>query len=604
MKPISLRMRFSAFLLLALLLPILAACGGTATPGAATTPEASAPAGDTLPSASPEPSASASPATDASPSPSGSAEASPATGTTGESGDTANFLVYGNPGEPDLLDSMDTTSGQALVVTDQIQETLVGRVEGKVGTQPLLAEEWTANEDSTEWTFKLRQGVKFHDGTDFNADAVVFNFQRMADPSFEFGYRDKGKTFQAFNDIFGGFAGSDTTAWEGIEKVDDFTVKITMKRSFPLLADVLSSSYFGLSSPEVVKKNAEKYGTPGGEAVGTGPFKLESWTPGQNIILVRNDDYWGEKAKMPGAIVRFIADAPARVAELQAGSIDFSVNLPPDSRETLQSDANLQDVKVEPFNIAYIAMNLNSKPLDNPKVRQAIAHAINKQEILDAFYGGVGEVAQSFLPEGLSWARPEGDDPYPYDPEKAKALLAEAGFPDGFDTMTLSDGTESALEFWYMPVSRPYFPTPQPVAEAFAAQLADIGIKVELKTEDWGAYLDNVDAGKKNGMWMLGWTGDYADPNNFLYVFFGPTVELKQGYKNQELITILENGGTAKSQEEAAENFKKAGDIIRQDVPTIPIVHAPPVYGAKKALQGWTPSPFGHEPWRTLSIEK
>jgi peptide/nickel transport system substrate-binding protein len=603
-KLVPIRMRFSALLLIALLLPILAACGGAAPTGTATTPEASAPAGGSPAPASPEASASASPATDTSPEPSGSAEASPATGTTGQSGDTAQFLVYGNPGEPDLLDSMDTTSGQALVVTDQIQETLVGRAGAKVDIEPLLAEKWTANADSTEWTFNLRQGVKFHDGTDFNADAVVFNFQRMSDPNFEHSYRDQGKTYQVFSDIFGGFVGSETSVWKGIEKVDDATVKITLTRSFPLLPQVLSASYFGMSSPEAIKKDGAKYGTPDGSAVGTGAFKLESWTPGQNLILVRNDQYWGEKAKMPGAVVRFIADAPARLAELQAGSIDFSVNLPPDTRETLKTDANLQDVPVEPFNVAYIALNLNNKPLDNPKVRQAIAHAINKQEILDAFYGGVGQVATDFLPEGLAWARTDDQDPYAYDPEKAKALLAEAGYPDGFDTMTLSDGTESALEFWYMPVSRPYFPTPQPVAEAFASQLADIGIKVELKTEDWGAYLDNVDAGKKNGMWMLGWTGDYADPNNFLYVFFGPTAELKQGYKNQELISLLEKGGTAKSQEEAATLFKQAGQIVRQDVPTIPIVHAPPVYGAKKALQGWEPSPFGHEPWRNLSIEK
>jgi peptide/nickel transport system substrate-binding protein len=605
-KPVSIRARFSALLLAALLLPILAACGGAATPGAATTPEPSAPAGGTTASSSPaaSPAASESPAASPAETAAASPAASPATGTTGQSGNTAEFLVYGNPGEPDLLDSMDTTSGQALVVTDQIQETLVGRAGATVDVEPLLAEKWTANGDSTEWTFNLRQGVKFHDGTDFNADAVVFNLQRMSDPNFEHGYRDQGKTYQVFSDIFGGFVGSETTVWKGVEKVDDATVKITLARPFPLLPQVLSSSYFGISSPEAVRKDGAKYGTPDGTAVGTGPFKLESWSPGQNLILVRNDDYWGEKAKMPGAVVRFIADAPARLAELQAGAIDFSVNLPPDARETLKTDANLQDVQAEPFNVAYIALNLNNKPLDNPKVRQAIAHAINKQEILDAFYGGVGQVANSFLPQGLAWARSDDQEPYAYDPERAKALLAEAGYPDGFDTMTLSDGTESALEFWYMPVSRPYFPTPQPVAEAFAAQLADVGIKVELKTEDWGAYLDNVDAGKKNGMWMLGWTGDYADPNNFLYVFFGPTAATKQGYNNQELITTLEQAGAAKSEEEAATLFKQAGQLIRQDVPTIPIVHAPPVYGAKKALQGWTPSPFGHESWRNLSIQK
>ena len=142
--------------------------------------------------------------------------------------------------------------------------------------------------------------------------------------------------------------------------------------------------------------------------------------------------------------------------------------------------------------------------------------------------------------------------PYEYDPERAKALLAEAGYPDGISTLTTPDGQEIELEFWYMPVSRPYFPTPQPVAEAIAAQLADVGINVTLKTEDWGVYLDNADQGKKNGMWMLGWTGDYADPNNFLYTFFGPNAEPSQGYKNQELIDKLNEARGAASRDAAA----------------------------------------------------
>ncbi len=246
------------------------------------------------------------------------------TGTSAASGETAKFLVFGNSGEPDSLDSIDTTSGQALAVTIQIEETLTDRSSNPGTLNPLLAEKWTPNADLTEWTFNLRKGVKFQDGTPFNADAVVFNFQRMADPKFEYGYRDKGKTYQAFSDLLGGFAGDPGTLWKGVEKVDDSTVKFKLKQFSAYFPEILSASYFGISSPDAVKKAAEKYGTPDGGAVGTGPFKLESWQAGESIILTRNDDYWGEKAKMPGAVVRFIKDAPARLAELQAGSIDFT----------------------------------------------------------------------------------------------------------------------------------------------------------------------------------------------------------------------------------------------------------------------------------------
>ncbi len=603
-------------LFVTLVLPILVACGGGGGTSS-TSPSASGSGSTTSPSASStEGSASASASTSgsaaASPSASGSAAASPsgsagagASGAAAVPANAADFLVYGNSGEPDNLDSMDTTSGNALVVTQQIEEPLIGRAEANADgdLSGLLATEWTPNDDSTEWTFTLREGVKFHDGTDFNADAVVFNFQRLVDPNFEYGFRPD-KKYAIVKQIFGGFVGEEGSSWKSIEKTGDYEVKITLNRSFPLLPDVLSASYFGISSPDAVKAAGAGYGTPSSKVVGTGAFKFESWSPGQNIVLTRNDEYWGEKARMPGAVVRFIADAPARLAELQAGSVDFSTNLGTDARETLDSDANVKEVEVEPFNIAYLAMNFNSKPFDDVRVRQAIAHAINKEEILEAFYGGEGEVANTFLPASLSEFRPDDLTTYDYNPDRARELLAEAGYPDGFDTMTLSDGTETALQFWYMPVSRPYYPNPKPIAEAMQSYLGDVGINASLQTEDWGVYLDNVDAGNKNGMWMLGWTGDYGDPNNFLYTFFGPNAATEQGYNNTELISTLTEAGQAPSLDDAAAQFKEASTVIAQDVPRIPIVHSPPVYGAVEGLEGWTPSRYGSEPWKTLFVEK
>lgn len=600
MRSIAPSRRVAAFaLIFALLVPTLAACGGAPGTGSATT----APAGGgtttestTAPAAEPTAATSATEAA--------TAPAAEATAPAGAAETPAGYLVYGGSGEPDSLDSMNTTAGTALIVAQQIQENLVDFKPGTLELAPALAESWKANADSTEWTFTLRQGVKFHDGTPFNADAVVFNFQRLSDPKFEFGFRTEGNTFPIFPDIFGGFLGDANTVWKSVEKVDDATVKFSFVRPLPLFPNYVAASYFGISSPDAVKKNGVKYGTPEVGAVGTGPFKFGSWTAGQSLTLVRNDDYYGDKAKMPGVVVRFIADAAARLAELQAGAIDFTINLAPDSRQTLEGDANLQLAPLEPFNIAYLALNTNIKPFDNPKVRQAVAYAIDKQAILDGFYGGVGTVADDFLPDVLSWARPDTLEKYSYDPAKAKALLAEAGYPDGFSTMVLTDGTEVPLELWYMPVSRPYYPTAQPIAEAYATYLADIGIKVELKTEDWAVYLDNVDAGKKNGMFMLGWTGDYGDPNNFLYVHFGPSWQKKDGYKNQQLWDTLQKAGSATSQAESATLFKQAGTQINKDLPLIPIVHAPPVSAQKKALTGWVQNPTGGESFAPISITK
>jgi peptide/nickel transport system substrate-binding protein len=584
-------------LLFALLLPILAACGGAPSPAAQPT-TAPAPAAE-------KPTTAPAPAADQ-PTSAPAAEQPTSAPAAAGGADTSKFLVFGNSGEPDNIDTMDTFSGQALYVGIQAQELLIDLKPGTLDLVPRLATEWKPNADSSEWTLKLRTDVKFTDGTPFNADAVVFNFKRMAEPDFEFGFRggDTGKKYESFTSLFGGYKGDPKSLWKDIAKVDDSTVKFSFTQPLALFPNYLAGTYFGIASPDAVKKAGPKYGTPDGGIVGTGPFKFVEWRPGENITMVRNDDYWGEKAKMPGLVIRFLKDAPQRVAELKAGSVDFATNLPPDSRIELKDSPDLQEVPFPAFNIAFLALDERVKPLDDPKVRQAIAHAIDKQAILDSLYGGVGTVATDFLPDGMAWARPDNPDAYAYDPEKAKALLAEAGYPNGFSTMVMTDGTELPLELWYMPVSRPYYPTPKPVAEAYQTYLADVGIKVELKTEDWGVYLDNFTGGKKHGITMLGWTGDYADPNNFLFTHFGPGNEPEAGYKNEQVWDLLGKAGAAPTQEASTQFFKEAGALINKDLPRIPIVHAPPVYAAKKALQGWSPSPTGSESFASVSIQK
>lgn len=593
-------------LTLVLLVPLVAACGADTSPAATQAPGATGNATPTTgttaanPTTAPSDAPAAPTATTAAAAPTQAATTAPASG----SGKSDKFLVFGGSGEPDSLDSMDTTTGTALIVTRQIEESLLGFKPGTLDVVPELATEWTPNADATEWTFKLREGVKFHDGTPFNADAVVFNFQRLFEPDFEFGFRAEGKKYNIVPDIFGGYAGEAETAYKSVEAVDANTVKFTLTRPVPLLPNYFAASYFGISSPDAVKAGKEKYGSPEVGGVGTGPFKFERWDAGQSVTLVRNEDYWGTKAKMPGVVVRFIKEAPQRLAELEAGAIDFTINLTADSRETIAGSADLKVVDLVPFNVAYLSMNINNKPFDDVKVRQAVAYAINKQEILDTAYSGVGTVADDFLPDGLADFRPTDLEPYAYDPAKAKALLTEAGYPNGFSTMVLTDGTELPLELWYMPVSRPYYPDAKSVAELYAAQLEDVGIKVELKTEDWGVYLDNWDAGAKNGLVMLGWTGDYADPNNFLYTHFGPGNVKEAGYTNEQVWKLLSDASAATSPQESIKLFQEAGKLINADLPRIPIVHAPPVLAAKKSLEGWVPNPTGGESFAPITITK
>lgn len=253
MRSIAPSRRVAALVLtLALLVPTLAACGGPAAStggSAATAPAAGGATGGTTTEATTAPAA----AETAAPAAETVAPAADATAAAAAPQTPAGYLVYGGSGEPDSLDSMNTTTGTALIVAQQIQENLIDFKPATLELEPALAESWEPNADSSEWTFKLRQGVKFHDGTDFNADAVVFNFQRLSDPNFEFGYRAEGNTFAIFPDIFGGFLGDANTVWKSVEKVDDSTVKFSFVRPVPLFPNYVAASYFGISSPSTLR---------------------------------------------------------------------------------------------------------------------------------------------------------------------------------------------------------------------------------------------------------------------------------------------------------------------------------------------------------------
>ena len=223
-------------------------------------------------------------------------------------------------------------------------------------------------------------------------------------------------------------------------------------------------------------------------------------------------------------------------------------------------------------------------------MRQAIAQAINRPAIVQAFWGDLAKHDAHFLPESLAWANNPQLQPYPFDPQKAKQLLAEAGYPNGFE-----------LDLWYMPVSRPYFPTPKPIAEAFAADLSAIGIRVNLQTKDWAAYLADVRKPPGFQSFMLGWTADYGDPDSFYYPHFGPGATDDIGnWRNDRLLQLLEQGRSAQTQSDRAKAYAEADQIIYQEVLRLPIVHSQPLLAQRKTLQGWVPSPLGSEPFASI----
>lgn len=486
-------------------------------------------------------------------------------------------LVFGQSGLPVTLDT--GQDGNSLTPAYQMLEPLVFFEKGTANLIPGLATEWSSNEDGTVWTLKLREGVTFHDGTPFNAEAVKFNFDRWNDPANEYRY---DKPFVPWTWVFGGF-GEDSVL-ESVDVVDEYTVQLNLRSGVSFIPAMLASSYFGMHSPTAIKEAMADYGTPVYGAVGTGAYQFVEWVDGSQVVMERYEGYWGEPANVGRLVFLGIEDPTVRLAQLKSGAIDIAVNLASDDLAAVESDPNLEVATAESnLNVGYLAFHQANEPFDDVLVRKAVAHAIDKQAIVEAFYAGLGTPATQFLPPSL-WGRAEDIEPYGYDPERAKELLAEAGFPDGFET-----------ELWYMPVSRPYYPGPQDIATAMAAYLADVGIQAELKTVDWGTYLDQYDDGEYP-MYMLGWSADYADPDNFLYTFFGPGSAPDQlGWNNQEVFDLLNQARAATTQEARAELYAQAAKIIHEEAPSLPIAHNSVLNATRTGIEGFYPSPLGSQ---------
>lgn len=506
--------------------------------------------------------------------------------TTTTSPTNQQVLVYGSGGSPVNLEPGNITDGNSLIVQQQIYDRLLEFKPGTTDLQPSLATSWSVSPDGKTWTFKLRPGVKFHDGTNFDAEAVKFNVERWWDAKNPNGHRNAGKSYEIWQQIFGGFKGDPNSLLQDFKVVDKSTVQFVLKQPFAAFPSAIGSGFFGMASPTAIKKAGANYGTPNSLAVGTGPFIFKEWRTGDRVTLAKNPNYWQKDLpKINQLVIRFVTDPAARLAQLRAGQIDFTVDLAPDQIKEIQSDPNLVAVPRPSFNVGYLALNTSYKPLADVRVRQAIDLAINKQQIVQAFWGNLGETSPHFIPSILSWAQSKNLTKTEHNPQKAKELLTQAGYPNGFD-----------LELWYMPVSRPYFPTPKPIAEAFAADLSAIGIRVKLNTKDWAAYI--ADRKKSPGFqaFMLGWTADYGDPDSFYYPHFGPggTVDIG-GWKNAKVIQLLNQGRATGDQTARAKIYAQIDEILFQEAVRLPIVHSQPLLAKRKNVQGWIPSPLGSE---------
>ena len=524
-------------------------------------------------------------------------ESSESTETTG-GGESGGTLVFGTSSDPVVLDGAYVSDGESLRVIDQIFETLVSTVPGGTEIEPALAESWTASDDGLEWTFNLRQGVTFHDETAFNADAVCFNFDRWYNFA---GVAQSASVSYYWSTVFGGFSdGATPSLYAGCEAADENTAVITLTAPSASFLSGLAVSAFVIASPDALTTyEADKVGgtddaptfdgTFGFEhPIGTGPFMFESWSPGDKLTVVRYDGYWGEKALLEKVIFKPIADGPARRTALETGEIQGYDLVDPADAAALDA-AGFQVLHRPAFNVGYVGFNQAKPPLDNIKIRQAIAYALNREALVSAKYPEGAEVATQFQPPELfGWS---ADVPqYDYDPDMARQLISESGV------------TDLTLEFYYpSDVSRPYMPDPTANFEAFKADLEAVGFTIEPKTAPWrSGYLDDVDAGNAE-IYLLGWTGDFGDPDNFVGTFFR-TPQVAWGFENQEIFDALTTARDTADTAERTALYEEANNLIMEFLPGVPYVHTQPALAFAANVTGYVPSPVSLESFATVSL--
>ncbi|ARF16913.1 ABC transporter substrate-binding protein [Sporosarcina ureae] len=492
-----------------------------------------------------------------------------------QGGSENKTLVFGRGGDSTSLDPSRVTEGETFKVTVNLFETLLNFGEQDTTVQPGLAKEYDTSEDGLTYTFQLEEGVKFHDGTDFNAEAVVKNFERWANGDAD--------TFPYYNSMFGGFKDDEDHVIESVKADGDSTVIITLKRPQAPFLKNLAMSMFAISSPEAFEKGDDEYER---NPVGTGPFKFVEWKPNETITIEKNEEYWQEGLpKLDRVIFQAIPDNSARLNALLSGEIDLADGINPADGVKIEDHDALQLFERPSMNVGYLGLTVTREPFDKKEVRQAMNYAIDKQSIIDSFFEGRAEVAKNAMPSSISGYN-DDVEAYAYDPEKAKELLKEAGLEDGFE-----------MELWAMPVPRPYMPDGTKVAEAIQSNLADVGIKAKIVSYEWATYLDKASKGEADAF-MLGWTGDNGDADNFLYVLLDEDNIGSNNYtyfKNDETHKLFLEAQTEVDEDKRIELYKQAQEILHEEAPWVPIAHSIPLLGGAKELTGFVPHPTGSD---------
>jgi dipeptide transport system substrate-binding protein len=511
---------------------------------------------------------------------------------------SAKTLVFCSEGSPENFYPGINTTGTSFDANSQIYSRIVDFERGGTKVVPGLAERWTISADGTEYTFFLRKGVKWHSNRgykptrDFNADDIVFAIERQWKEEHPY-FKVTSPNHSYFNDM------GMPKLIKSLTKVDDYTVKFVLNRPEAPFLSNLAMEYAGVQSKEYADAML-KAGTPekvDQEPIGTGPFSLVQYQKDAVIRYKAFPEYWGGKAAIDDLVFSITPDASVRWAKLQKGECHVMPYPNPADLDAIRKDPNVQVLEQAGLNVGYLAFNTTKKPFDDVRVRKAMSMAINKKAIIDGVYLSTGVAAKNPIPPSM-WSYNDSIKDDPYDPDAAKKLLAQAGFPNGMET-----------DLWAMPVQRPYNPNAKRIAELMQADLAKIGVKAEIKTFEWGEYRKRMQAGEHQ-MGMLGWTGDNGDPDNFLHTLLGCDSAKSVSGSNvakfcfKPFDDLVVKAKSVSNQAERTDLYSKAQVIFKEQAPWFTIAHAVQLKPVRKSVVDFKLSPFGRHSFYGVDIKE
>ncbi len=477
-----------------------------------------------------------------------------------------SHLIVANFAETQTMDPRAVEDTASHWINNQIFDGLVRRTDD-MGVEPALATDWSFVDERTI-EFNLRQDVLFHNGVEFTAEDVKFTYETLLDRSLGFA----GRSRLAMIDV------------ENIEVIDDYTIRIPTNQPFAAVLTYLAHS----SSLIVSKAAVEEHGADfGANPVGTGPFKLSRWDRGTAVHLERFDEHWRGPAQVEQLTFRGIPEGSSRTIEVETGGVHVAQQIPETDFNRLRESSSVELYEYAAMRLHYILFNTQAEPFNDVRVRQAISYALDIEELAEVAYGGAGTPARGYMNSSI-WAFNPDVYMYPRNMDRARELLAEAGYSDGFRmTMTIDDSSPR-----------------QTIAEIMGSQLRELGIEIDIEIMEWGAYLQ-MTAGGEHDMAQLAWLASTGDPHHALHpnYFSGNIGAANRSYTElPELDELLLAGVREPDAARREQIYREAQELISGFAPIIPVADDREAVGVRANVTGFVPSPSGYHMFHEVGL--